>query len=83
MLGPAARFLQAFMEEVNAHSDGWAYWRPPVQAAARLMTLIQQGKATEADLKRSLTPIRVFMTRRGAAAGLRLPELRCCGKDWT
>jgi hypothetical protein len=25
-LGPATRFLERFMEETNAHSDGWAYW---------------------------------------------------------
>jgi len=24
----AARFLIAFCEQVNEHSDGWAYWRP-------------------------------------------------------
>jgi len=44
VLGPAVRFLEAFKEEVDSHSDGWAYWAPPVQAAAKLMTLIQTGE---------------------------------------
>lgn len=74
-LGPATRFLHAFMCEVNAHSDGWPYWCPPVHAAAKLMTLINTGNATAADVRKAIGPIRAFMTRRGTAAGMTLPTL--------
>ena len=34
--GRAAQFLYDFMEEVNDHSDNWAYWKAPVAAANNL-----------------------------------------------
>lgn len=74
VLGKATRFLAAFREEVNEHSDGWPYWRPPVVAAAQLMRLIQNpDSATEAALKKAMSPIRTFYTRRGSAAGMKFP----------
>ena len=45
ILGPAATFLKEFKDEVDNHSDGWAHWKAPVQAAAQLMTLLQAGEA--------------------------------------
>jgi hypothetical protein len=74
VLSRATRFLGLFREEVNQHSDGWAYWRPPVQAAAKLMTLIEGQDATEAQFRAALTPIKSFYTRRGYAAGMKFPE---------
>jgi hypothetical protein len=52
VLGKAVQFLAAFKEQVDNCSDGWAYWKCPVQAAKKLMELIQ-GKvpATEANFK--------------------------------
>lgn len=88
VLGPAARFLAAFRHEVNAHSDGWPYWSPPVKAAAKLMTLIHGHRwagmgayprlpePTAADVRKALGPIKSFMTRRGTAAGMSMPVLR-------
>ena len=85
VLGPAVRFLDEFRNEVNEHSDGWAYWSAPLKAAAALMTLIQagvnarrEGKAhgvTVENLKRAMAPIKAFMTRRGLAAGMQMPKL--------
>jgi hypothetical protein len=85
VLGPAIRFLNEFRNEVNEHSDGWAYWSAPLKAAAQLMTLIQtgvnarrEGKAhgvTVDNLKRAMAPIKAFMTRRGLAAGMQMPKL--------
>lgn len=85
ILGPAVRFLEAFKEEVDSHSDGWAYWKPPVASAAKLMTLIQtamngarEGKkhaVTVQDIAKSMTPIKSFMTSRGFAAGMQMPKL--------
>ena len=41
ILGPTARFLEAFKEQVNKKSDGWPYWKqPPAHAAGRLMNLL-------------------------------------------
>ena len=85
-LGPATRFLARFAAEVNAHSDGWPYWSLPVKSAAKLMTVIQDantrwrdGRSVETsaeDVRQALVPIKAFMTRRGTAAGMRLPDLR-------
>lgn len=80
VLGKATRFLQAFMEDVDSHSDGWAYWRPPVQSAKRLMMLIESARenpnVTEQAFLKTLAPIRAFYTRRGNAAGMTFPEVR-------
>ncbi len=40
ILGPAARFLEAFKEQVNRKSDGWPYWKQPAHAAGKLMYLL-------------------------------------------
>lgn len=76
----AATFLREFMDEVNSHSDGWAYWRAPVAAANQLMTLIEASRhepeiVTEQSLRKALAPIRAFMTRKGNAVGMKLPVL--------
>ena len=70
----AVRFLDRFKDEVDAHSDGWAYWKLPVQAARQLMELIQSGRATEAQLNKAMAPIRRFYTMHGAKAGMEWPE---------
>lgn len=75
VLGPATRFLESYMQEVNSHSDGWPYWSPPVRAAAKLMALIKRGEATKAELTKALSPIKSFMTRRGLAAGMKMPSI--------
>lgn len=77
VLGPATRFLNAFKDEVNAHSDGWPYWAPAAKSAAKLMALIEdRGEAaTAAELRAALAPVKAFMTRRGRAAGMSLPAL--------
>ncbi len=75
ILSKAARFLENFKDEVNAHSDGWCYWSPPVKAARKLMQLVLSANATEAEFKAALTPIKSFYTRRGNAAGMKFPEV--------
>jgi hypothetical protein len=87
-LGPATRFLDAFKNEVNRHSDGWPYWSAPVKAAGKLMTLILDSEKAArerglaelsspelAAVRKALAPIKAFMTRRGTAAGMTLPTL--------
>lgn len=76
VLARATQFLMDFREEVNAHSDGWAYWGAPVRAAAKLMTLVEGHDATEAQFKAALSPIKSFYTRRGNAAGMQYPEVQ-------
>lgn len=87
VLGPAARFLQAFQEEVDRVSDGWPYWSLPSKAARQLTTLLYSNlmggmgaykvpaKATAADVWATMGPIKSFMTRRGEKAGIKLPKL--------
>jgi 23S rRNA A2030 N6-methylase RlmJ len=75
ILGRATEFLEAFMQEVNDHSDGWAYWPAPVKAAKKLMEIIQDPPyANENTLKKAITPIRSFYTRRGYMVGMGFPE---------
>ena len=63
----AVEILQAHIEVINANSDGWAYWRPPVVAAKRLMELIKGPPVSETTaaecLKRALCPLRTFYTK--------------------
>lgn len=89
VLGQATAFLQAYMEQVDANSDGWPYWSAPVKAAAKLMTLIQtenanrrnlytgtpQVEVTHVAVHKALTPIKSFYTRRGYKAGMKFPEV--------
>jgi hypothetical protein len=75
VLGPATRFLREFAEEVNANSDGWAYWGPPVHAAEKLMRIVnghmmagmgaypRLPEPTKAEILKALTPIKAFYTR--------------------
>lgn len=76
VLSLAVKFLVAFKEEVDSHSDGWAYWRSPVQSAAKLMTLVELNDATDAQFRAALSPIKAFYTRRGNAAGMTFPEVQ-------
>lgn len=80
-IGRAVRFLSAFQDEVNAHSDGWAYWKAPVKAAERLMYMIQiytpsaPDYITAEQFRLALIPIKSFYTRKGLAAGMKFPEV--------
>lgn len=84
ILSKATQFLDAFKEEVDSHSDGWAHWSAPVKACDRLMTLIKEGNlnTTAADYQRALQPIRSFMTRRGFGAGMKMPETGVIAPKW-
>lgn len=76
VLGKAVQFLAAFKEQVDNCSDGWAHWKCPVQAANKLMELIQgKTEPTEANFKKAMSPIKSFMTRRGFAAGMQMPVI--------
>jgi len=86
--GKAVRFLSNFRHEVNEHSDGWAYCPAPAKAARQLMILVESGVAAKRGyfgsvpvveindkaLAKALAPIKSFMTRRGFAAGMKMPE---------
>jgi hypothetical protein len=88
VLGKYARFLDAFKNEVNEHSDGWAYWKLPTKAADKLMTILhghmfagmgaypRLPEPTDADLKKTLAPIKAFYTKHGNKAGMQFPEVR-------
>lgn len=86
VLSKATRFLADYQFEVNQHSDGWAYWKAPYNAAKKLMHLIQHPEtATEERFTKSLAPIKSFYTRKGNAAGMKYPSLDTqpvlCGLD--
>lgn len=61
----------------DRNSDGWAYWPKPVRACAKLMDLIEGNgtnqaiqdigqRATEANFKKAMAPVKAFRTRQGA-----------------
>lgn len=77
VLSDAVRILKTLMDETDAHSDGWAYWSKPVQAAKKLQELIQAGtagKPTPAKLRAACAPIKSFYTRHGKKAGMQEPR---------
>ena len=81
----AAAALFGLMSWTNGNSDGWAYWKKPSTAARRLMELLDAGsrrdrdsRTTEVDatydeLKKALTPVKAFLTRRGVDHGILAP----------
>ena len=87
VLGPAARFLEAFKDQVNRVSDGWHSWPLPGRAAGKLQALLYGHMmagmgaypvlpdATAADVLATMPPIKAFMTKRGTKAGMTMPPL--------
>lgn len=72
----AAKFLAAYRDEVNAHSDGWPYWSVATHAAKRIMELVKsREEVTEEQFRKAIIPIKAFYTRRGNAAGMTFPEI--------
>ena len=76
VLCPAVRTLAALRDCANANSDGWHMWPKPARSAAKLMELIERDgtfpyrhgdreDATEAELRKALTPVRRFRTTSG------------------
>lgn len=68
VLSRGMRVLTRLVALVNGVSDGWAYWKAPTVAAAKLMELVddrdRRGDVTEAELNKTLTPIKSFLTRK-------------------
>lgn len=73
----AAEILSRLKDWTNENSDGWPYWQKPSRAADKLMTALESAigasrrgdnvDMTEAQLQKTLTPIKSFLTRRGVA----------------
>ena len=66
-----ANLLLRLMQSVNAQSDGWAYWSPPIKSAEKLIQLLQtagnlwygtHGTITSEQLKQAVIPIRRMVT---------------------
>lgn len=66
-----AKVLDGLCQWTNSNSDGWPYWKKPLQAATKLMTLLQAAErfdpkdCTDAELRATLTPIKSFLTKQG------------------
>ncbi len=69
-----ALLVERLRKWTNANSAGWAYWPAPVRAARTAMGLIhsttsalndaqEREDATEAVVKRALSPVKAFCTR--------------------
>lgn len=80
VIAAGVEILDRLRDWTDRNSDGWAYWRKPVQAASKLMTLIQDWEESARDwrggaddvsgaqLQATLRPIKSFLTRQGVAA---------------
>lgn len=71
----------------NDHSDGWAYWAKPCNAAKAAITLIEsttnqandaqeRNDITEAEMLAAVRPIKAFLTRQQVPAHVREVILR-------
>jgi hypothetical protein len=63
VLSKATRVLAAVAEDANNNSDGWHSWPLPCRACKQLITIIESGDATEAQLRKAMAPIKAFYTR--------------------
>jgi hypothetical protein len=72
-LGRAVRLLVLVKRDVDAHSDGWAYWNVPIRACRALILLVQpyansmpipaDAGVHAAQLRKAIGPVRAFYTR--------------------
>lgn len=67
-----AVILSRLKDWTNNNSDGWPYWQKPAKAAAKLIDLLHTAglshfdeDVTEAELNKTLTPLKAFLTRHG------------------
>lgn len=64
-----AQVLHRLVRWTNRNSDGWGYWPKPSRAARSLMDLLYAADrfdpedVTDAELARTLRPIKAFLTR--------------------
>jgi len=75
VLGPAIRTVANVKDMADRNSDGWCYWRAPVQACQGLIELIERdgtaryaydeerADATAEEYKRALRAVKAFRTR--------------------
>lgn len=77
ILGPAVKFLRQFRDLIDDNSDGWCYWRAPVKAADKLMTLIENPETASPELiRKAITPIKSFCTRHKLTMPMFIEETR-------
>lgn len=79
--------VERLAEWTNNHSDGWAYWAKPSNAASRAIDLIvsttsrandlqEEVDATDAEVAAAIKPIKAFLTRQKVSAERRELILR-------
>lgn len=76
-----ARILSRLVDWTNNNSDGWPYWQKPSNAASKLMDHLEAARRdydaadiTEAQLNKTLTPIKTFLTKQGVDHALILDD---------
>jgi hypothetical protein len=83
-LATGAQIIEALMHWTNSNSDGWAYWRKPRQAAARLVDVLDDRRReylkgyqildiSDAELRQTLVPLKQFLTKQGVDYYAELP----------
>lgn len=70
----AAQYAAQYLNTVNENSDGWAYWSACHGPAEKLLTTLDRATGggfrapgdpvTPDELKKALTPMKAFLTRR-------------------
>lgn len=75
-LAPFGAIALAYVERINANSDGWAYWKAGHRAAAKFLDKLNRATSvlsdyrfdeaatvTEADLRKAMAPMKSLLTK--------------------
>lgn len=65
ILSRAARVLAEYRDIVNQNSDGWGTWTAGTKVAGSLVDLLEKHEASETDVRKAVTRVKSFCTRRG------------------
>lgn len=70
----AAQYIARYVDIINDNSDGWAYWSACHGPAEKLLSVLDRATGggfrapgdpvTAEELKKALTPMKAFLTRR-------------------
>ena len=64
-LGQAVRVLAEYRDILNQNSDGWGSYTSGTRVAGSLIDVIERGDATSDEVKKAISRVKRFCTRRG------------------
>ena len=79
----AARFLRAYVDMIDANSDGWAYWKLSHGPVATLQEMLVSPESfTEKRFKQVITGVKRFCTRKKLPFPVGWDETQTCNCTW-